>query len=333
MNSSQYYIYAASGEDGGGICLYTMNSHQSINMVAFYPLGKTMYLTRKGNKLYAISAINSKNEGGLTCFTIQQDGTLIRQSKTIPTHGKEVCHISVHKNQIYCTNYDSGSVILMPDKLVTHLGNSVDPVRQASAHTHFVGITPDQTYVCVVDLGLDKIITYDLNLNYIAEVQTPAGAGPRHLVFSQDGKSAFCANELSSSLSIFSYSDGVFTLQETMPCLPPDESCKENFPAAIRLSDDGKFLFVSNRGDNSITTFAVKENYVVEPFRVTPCGGDWPRDFYMVKNLLVCANERSNSLSLFEKHGGILTLINKDISVPTPLSVLICQDTDIDGHH
>ncbi|WP_099203791.1 lactonase family protein [Scatolibacter rhodanostii] len=324
MTHKNYQLYIASGADNGGIYHYRFNESGESHLENFYPIGKTMYLAEENNCLYALAAISKENDGGLTSFLIEKDGTLSNQTDFIPTKGKEVCHLLVDQGTVYCANYDSGSLICLPDHLIQHSGHSVDPERQSSAHTHFVGETPDKLYLCVVDLGLDKIILYDKNLQFVSEVSAPIGHGPRHVVFSKDGKTMFCANELKSTISVFSYEKGKLHLLHTISCLPEDYT-GESFAAAIRLSEDGQYLFVSNRGHNSIGCFKVNgESLTAVSF--TDCGGNWPRDFILHDNLLFCTNEYSHQVTIFERDRATLSKLNLEISVPSPLSILAFEE-------
>lgn len=320
MGYEHYHLYIASGTSDGGIYQYSLNETGQTRFIAKYPLGKTMYMATWQDRLYVLLVTPQEKDGELTFFQVEEDGTLSGQGKKTPTKGKEACHLTLDNGQAYCVNYDSGSVIKMPDKLVTHRGQSVHPARQETAHTHYVCITPDRKYVCVVDLGLDKIMVYDKDLNPISETAAPRGYGPRHLVFAKDGKNAFCANELVSSVSAYSYRDGRFTLLDTYSALPENFQ-GESYSAAIRLTEDGTRLFVSNRGHDSLCCFSISgDKLSVRSF--TECGGCWPRDFILAGGLLICTNERSDNVTLFRADGYNLTKLDTELSVPAPLAAL-----------
>lgn len=323
MNPFESYLYIASGAADGGIYAYKMTSDGRTEPLAEYPLGKTMYLAVQGNRLYALAAVSADNNGWLFSFSIEEDGRLRRTGEALPTRGKEACHLWPDGDMVYCVNYDSAGIIRMPDRLVTHTGRSVHPERQSDPHPHYICVTPDGNYCCAVDLGLDKILVYDKALHPVSEVNAPAGYGPRHLVFSQDGRTAFCTNELISSVSVYAYDNGHLSLLRTVSTLPEDYT-GESYAAAIRLSSDGRFLFVSNRGHDSICCFEVDGTSLTRR-SISPCGGHWPRDFILTDSLLICTNELSGTVTFFCREGCILTPLTENLSIPTAQAALAVQ--------
>ncbi len=121
-----------------------------------------------------------------------------------------------------------------------------------------------------VDLGIDSIVVYDRDLNYVSSARVPDGNGPRHAIFSPDGSLCYCLNELSSSVSVFRYNDGEFAYLADYPALP-DSFTEKNTAAAIRYHNG--YVYTSNRGHNSITVFKVHGEKLV-PCSFVPCGGE-----------------------------------------------------------
>ncbi|MCM0598848.1 lactonase family protein [Periweissella fabalis] len=202
--------------------------------------------------------------------------------------------------------------------------------EQASAHVHFTGLTPDQRLV-VVDLGSDRVDTYDVvdsgKLTHAATLITEAGFGPRHIRFNPDGTHAYLLGELSSKLSVLTYNqaDGSFKVEQTVSTLPSDWT-EFNGAAAIRVSKDGKFIYTSNRGHNSIAVFAITENgNHVELIQTISTEGEFPRDFDLnsTEEFVVVANQDTDNVSLLSRDAttGKLSLVQKDFSLPEGVRV------------
>ncbi|MGL5688159.1 MAG: lactonase family protein, partial [Weissella cibaria] len=202
--------------------------------------------------------------------------------------------------------------------------------EQGSSHVHWNNLTPDNR-VAVVDLGADKVLTFDVSdagkLTLVATYETEAGFGPRHLRFSPDGQYAYLLGELSSQLSVLKYNaDGSFTHLQTVATIPADWT-EHNGGAAIYLSNDGKFVYTSNRGHNSIAVFAVKDNGVsVAHIQWISTEGDFPRDFALSPDdaFLVAANQNTDNVTVYRRDAvtGELTLSQKDFEIPESVRVL-----------
>ena len=213
-------IYISSCTKDGGVYHYLLNENGKLEYIDKLAVDCPMYQIYDGKKMYILlrAPFESNDDSGLICAEV--DGySLVNKTEPVTTKGRVACHLCKSDNDIYCVNYVSGSVIKMPDKLCVHEGKGVDPIRQESAHTHFVTLTPDKRYVLVTDLGLDKIFIYTKDLELVGEINTPKGHGVRHLVFSDDGKTMFAVNELASTISAFSYDGEQFKLIDTVSIL------------------------------------------------------------------------------------------------------------------
>ena len=244
-------------------------------------------------------------------------------------------------------NYHTGIVAaipLQPDgtlgtpHIVQHSGHSVDPVRQLSPHVHSVTLSPDGRFVIVCDLGLDRIFTY--RLDAAASQLTPAnppyvatepGSGPRHFVFGADGRHAYAITEMGSTIIAYDYAavTGTLTPRQTVPTLPADFK-ETSSGAEIRLHPNGRFVYGSNRGHDSIAVLvADPATGLLTPVEITPCGGKNPRNFSLSPDgrWLVCANQNSNTLTVFrvDAKTGRLTPTGQTASVPLPVCVLFAR--------
>ncbi len=295
MNNTKN-IYIASCAEDGGIYQYRLADNSKLELVEKTELDRPMYMVADNNKMYIIlrEPFENDSSSGVIVYDIDEDGRLVNPSEIQSTMGEVACHIMVDGNDVYCANYVAGSAIKLPDNLVVHSGQGVNLPRQNKAHVHFVGLTPDSKYVCVADLGLDTIFLYNKDMTLHSLVKVPEGHGARHLIFSEDGKYMFCANELKSTLSVFSYSNGELSLIDTVNLLP-DDFKEKNTAAAIRIRDG--LIYVSNRGFNSVSEVEFADGKM-KLMRNIDCGGEGPRDFDFMDSLMICTNENSNNVAV-----------------------------------
>ena len=299
LNTNEKHIYISSCCKDGGIYHAIFRSGRGINIVSKTPVDRPMYTVIERDRLYAIlrSPFEDSEESGIVSFDINKNGELCNQTELTSTQGIVACHLCVREQHVYATNYVSGSVIRLPYILVQHTGHGVHATRQEGPHTHYVTVTPDKAYICVTDLGTDTIVTYDKELNVIRKTDVQAGYGPRHLVFSEDGRYAFCVNELTSTVTMYSYHDGQFTYIDECSTLP-ETFTGENTAAAIRISNN--HVYVSNRGHDSIAQFLITSNKLIR-IDIFSCGGKSPRDFDIIDQYVVCTNEKDNSVTVIDQ--------------------------------
>ena len=259
--------------------------------------------------LYTTNELSSGTMTALKVNGSSQPKILNRQ----PTEGGSPAHASVHPSGKYlmAANYDSGSVAILPIKsdgslrpltdLVTHAGGTGgDP------HAHQILVDPSGKWVVSVDLGTDSVYIYTLDLgtgklSLHDQVVLTKGDGPRHLVFHPNGTHGFLATEDSSQVIAFTWDSGAgkLTPGQIVGTTEPG-AVTPNYPGEIALSKDAKFLYVSNRGDNSIATFAVSpDGSTVTLLNTTSCGGDWPRHFALdpTEHWFVVANQNSGTVT------------------------------------
>ena len=292
----QKSVYIASCSPTGGIFQYSLSEDGKLSLVSSTDCDRPMYAVIEKGRMYVLlrAPFDGKNESGLISYNIACDGSLENPTDVISTKGVVACHLAVKNDVVYCVNYLSGSVIKMPEKLVTHTGRGVHPKRQEAPHTHFAGFSPDGKYLCVTDLGLDTVFLYTPDLELLGQVKVPSGHGARHLVFSEDGKYMFVANELASTVSSFSYDGESFGYIETVSCLPENVRV-ESTASAIRCHC-GK-IYVSNRGHDSISVLEYENGRMTLSGNIG-CGGKSPRDFDIAGGFLICTNEKSNSVTV-----------------------------------
>jgi len=310
-------IYLLSCVKDGGIYRCTLSSGGKLRIVDKVTLDRPMYGVIREDRLYVVlrSPFPDSGDSGLMTFDIR-DRKLTNPSRLLSTKGQVACHLSVENGSVYVANYTSGSVIKMPDILVAHQGSSVNEKRQSSAHAHYISPTPDGKYICAVDLGMDKILVYDKDLHPVSAVAAKPGNGPRHLAFSDDGNYAYCADELSSTVTVLSYCDGKLEILREYSTLP-DGYAEENTTAAIRYREG--YVYISNRGHDSIACFRA-EGEKLTLTDIVSCAGASPRDIHVLGEFLICTNEASDNVVVFKIQGGTLQQVDQ-LSLPTPLCV------------
>lgn len=307
-------LYIASCDKSGGIYHYII-SEDKCEFKEKIPLDRPMYLTIQDKKMYVVlREMFSNGDSGMCMYDIDENFKLKNQSEIISTKGRVACHICVNNDAVYATNYISGNVIRFPDNVVFHSGKGVNITRQEAPHTHYVGITPDNRYVCVTDLGLDKIFFYDKELNLNFAIDVLAGYGARHIAFSDDGQYLYCVNEIISSVTVFKY-DGANTYMLKTYSTLPNDFMGHNQAAAIRVYKNR--VYVSNRGHDSIAVFDIDgEN--LEFFGFIPTGRE-PRDFNIIDDVIICCNMNDDNVTFYSLTG---KEFDCKLSIKSPLCVV-----------
>ena len=312
-------IYILSCEKDGGVYHYLFENGK-FQYIAKTPLDRPMYAIIRDSKMYVIvREIDTKTHfGGILSFDIDESGNLINPTKIENTNGIVPCHLEVLRNNKYVVNYLSGNIVKIGEKIVTHNGKGVHPIRQEAPHTHYVCTSPDKKCILCTDLGLDTIFVYDTDLNEGVIVKVPDGRGARHLCFSADEKYLYCVNELSNDVSVFEWNNGKPILKNTYSAIPNYKGAST--AAAIRIN--GNYLYISNRGANTISRFKIVGDKL-ELLENTYCGGKGPRDFNIIDDYIICTNENSNNVTVLKLENGKPILIEEKLEIGSPLCVVI----------
>lgn len=253
--------------------------------------------------LYAINAVNEVDGvpgGAVEALSIDQAAGMLRFLNRESTIGPGPAFVTVDRSQrfVLVANYHGGSVALFPvlddgrlapsSDFIQHVGSSVHPTRQAAPHAHSINLDPSERFALVADLGLDRVVVYRLDrengklvLNDPPYASVEPGSGPRHLDFHPNGRFVFLINELASTVTSFAWHGqrGALTALETLSTLPPGWA-GENLTADLHVHPSGKFLYGSNRGHDSLVTFAVDETTgKLMYLENTPTLGKTPRNF------------------------------------------------------
>lgn len=312
----------------------------SPSFLALHPSGRFLYAVNETGES------RSDQSGGVSAFTIDTKSGALTFLNRQPSGGSAPCHLSLDKEgrHVLVANYGGGSVEVLPiqadgrlgarSDLRQHDGRGPHPVRQDGPHAHAVNLDPTGALALVADLGLDLLVAYryDAKRGTLARferatVKLPAGAGPRHFTFDPQGRVAYVLNELNATITALRYDAAAasFTELQTVPTLPAGFS-GENTTAEIVVRPDGRFVYASNRGHDSIATFAVD----AATGRLTPAGhqptlGRQPRNFAIdpTGTFLLAANQGSDSIVVFriDAASGALAPVGKPVHVPAPVCI------------
>jgi 6-phosphogluconolactonase len=280
-----------------------------------------------GRKLYAVHELD---RGLISAFAVGDDGSL-RLLGTQSSGGAQPCHLSVHPSGRYVlsAHWGSGSIVVHPVQRGGELGQASHVVENPEPHAHMVITDPAGRWVLAVHLGAGTVSTYDLDLEsgrlrLQAEV-TLLSAGPRHLAFHPLATTLYVVNELDSTVTACGYDPASGRVEPggTVRTVPEDVAV-ENYPSAIRVSPDGRFVYVGNRGHDSIGVLSTAPGLrLVATF---PCGGEFPRDIALDDHgrLLWVANERSDLVVglAVDRSDGSLATAGTAVKVPKPTCVL-----------
>jgi 6-phosphogluconolactonase len=296
------------------------------------------YLTIDPGRRYLIAVSETDHYlgqpgGAVSSYRINSSTGELTLINSQPTGGANPCYVSVDPSGkwVFVANYSGGSVAVLPlgddgrlgapAALVQHSGSSINPDRQEAPHAHSIQRAPaSQTLVLAADLGLDKVLLYDLDPakgslspHAIPFLALKPGAGPRHFTFHPTLPYLYIANELDSSLTVFNYDakNAAFQENETLSLLPADFK-GQNGSADIHITPDGKFLYASNRGHDSLAMFAIDgSSGKLTALGYQPSGGKTPRNFAIDPSgtYLLAANQDSGTIVTFriDKASGKLT--------------------------
>ncbi len=247
---------------------------------------------------------------------------------------------------LLAANYREGRAEIIPIRadgtlgsptFIQHSGTGPNKERQEKSHVHSATLSPDNRFAIFCDLGVDKIFSYAVdpatakltpaNPPFVA---TEPGAGPRHFKFSGDGRHAYAINELACTIGVYDYNaaNGALTPRQVVPTLPANyKNTGQNTTAEVRIHPNGKFLYGSNRGHDSIAIFAIDAaTGLLTPVAITPSGGKVPRNFAFSPNgkWLVCGHQDSDNLTVFRVDAatGRLALTPHTATVPMCVCVL-----------
>lgn len=305
--------------------------------------------------LYAVNEIGhfeGKPSGAISAFAIDPRSGGLALLNQKPSGGAGPCHLAVDATGhcLLVANYTSGSVAALaleadgkleaPCISIQHEGSSVNPERQQGPHAHFITTDPRNRYALVCDLGLDKVLVYKLSLGQspgeisLSHNDPPfaavkPGSGPRHLAFHPNGRFVYLVNELGWTVTSFAYDSkhGVLHELQTLS-LVPEGFVGPNLSAEVQVHPSGKFVYASNRGDDSLAIFKVDPSNGTLTFVArTPCGGKTPRHFLLDPkgDWLLAENQDSDNITVFrvDAKTGRLSPTGQSVKLSSPVCLLL----------
>ncbi|WP_394233302.1 lactonase family protein [Niallia oryzisoli] len=324
-----------------GIYTFTFNTEstkvEDIKVAA--KIENPTYLTISSDHQYLYSVAKDGENGGVASFSLNNITGELQFLNQQTEKGSPPCHVSVNRDnhyllsgnyhkgtvEAYIIDQENGTINPAPSK-IQHQGRNTEQIP----HTHYAAFTPDEKFISVIDLGIDQLITYQLQngqLTVVNHIAFPAGSGPRHLAFHPNGRFAYIMTEFSSEVIVLQYdaNNGAFKEIQTISAIPADFT-ENNQGSAIQLSSDGRFIYAGNRGHNSIALFSIDpETYKLTFVEHISTAGDWPRDFSLdpTEEFMIASNQESSNLAVFKRNTdtGRLTLLQSDITVPHPVCV------------
>ncbi len=311
----------ASCKDDGGIYKYGLDEEGKATLISKIPMPSPMFFDISGDRLTALlrAPFEGSQESGIAVFNKLTGDKIAPPYSTLGVVG---CHIALDGDELWCANYISGSVFKSPNKLVQHTGKSVNPERQSSPHVHSTFFTPDKKYVISCDLGTDEIYIYNRAFEEVHRARVPAGSGPRHIAFSSSGEHLYCINEMAASLSIFSYADGALEYIKDVD-LKPRGYLGDGKGSAIKISSDGKRLYMTERGSETVVIAEVR-GADVRVLSHTPCRGKEPRDLALLcgEKFLALTNQFSDTVSIYRILDDGTLLPTDLVSLPCPICIV-----------
>lgn len=330
--SKGIYVYDFKGRDG------------SVKIVDSVQTSNPSYLAIAPNQKFVYAVLENANNGKggeVAAFAFNRQSGKLSFINQQPSAGDHPCYVTIDKTGrwIAVANYTSGTVTILPinddgslDKEASsfqHRGHGTNAQRQEGPHAHSAVFSPDNKFLFVQDLGIDKIMVYAFNdkTGTIAQkdsIKLPNGSGPRHFTFHPNGKWAYVVQELSGDVTAFTYQKGGLKTIQTISALPKNFN-KFFTSADIHVSKDGKFLYTSTRDSaNVLTIFRIDQ----KTGKLSVAGhqsvlGKTPRNFNFDPSgdYLLVANQNSDNIVIFKVNHqtGLLTDTGKRIDVGSPV--------------
>ena len=353
LAAGRYLVYVGTYTDQGskGIYAYQFDTGSgrlsSLGLAAESLEPSFLAISANGRFLYAaneIETFSGRPTGAVSAFAINPQSGKLSLLNQASSQDPGPAHVTLDRTGKYVlvSNYTLGSVAVFPVladgrlgeacAFVRHKGSSVNPERQKGPHAHAFILSPDNRFAIVADLGLDELLAYPFDaangtLGHPRIMKTRPGAGPRHLAFSPNGQFLYVINELQSTVVAYSYAaeSGRVRELQTLSTLPKGFLSK-NTAAEIEVHPSGKFLFASNRGDDSIAVFAIApKRGTLKLLEIDPTGGKTPRNFALDPSgsWLLVGNQDSDDIVVFrvDPETAHLTPDGAKVPVPSPACI------------
>ncbi|MBS1511758.1 MAG: lactonase family protein [Bacteroidetes bacterium] len=352
LTAQKTYLLVGTYTEGKseGIYVYSFNpATGEPKLVSTTKSPNPSFLAVSPNQKY-VYAVNENADstkyyvgGNISAFSFNHtNGTLTELNKQ-PSGGKHPCYVAVDKTGqwVFAGNYTSGSLGMLHAKkdgsldtaveIIQHDGAGPNKDRQMGPHVHSTVLSPDNKYLYVPDLGIDKVMIYIFDskegkLQFYDAASSKSGNGPRHFCFSPNNKYAYLMEEMGGTVVCYAVYDGHLVFQQRISALPADFKGAVG-SADIHVAPNGKFLFCSNRGDaNTISIFSINaKDGTLKLLGHQSTMGKTPRNFNFdpTGKFLLVANQNSDDIYIFRVNAqtGMLSYTGKKIDVPNPVCI------------
>lgn len=311
------YTKPPLGRAGGiGIYRYDAGTLEPLTTVDGVTNPSFLALDASGRHLYAVC---ESDGGAVVAYARDGRSGALTELNRQSTGGDGPCYVSLDPSGRYAlvANYNSGSIAALPvaadgslepaSSVVQHEGSGPNADRQEGPHAHMILPTPDGRWVLAVDLGTDEVITYRLSggqLERVSALQTTPGAGPRHVAFAPDGRTVYVITELGNTVVACDYdpATGALTARQELSTLPEGYD-EVSYCAHIVVAPDGRAVYGSNRGHDSIVTFTVGADGTLTQAGHVSTGGNFPRHFALDPDgtRMLVANQNTDNVAVLAR--------------------------------
>lgn len=338
------YTGVKSGSKGIYVSRFNATTGELGEPVVAAETGNPSFLEMHPSKkyIYAVGEVGTPTTkgGGVTAFKVSLPSGILTEINQVSAVGQGPCHVNIdHTGKLaMIANYGSGSCVSYAIKddgslseavsFQQHQGSSINPMRQSGPHAHSVNFSPDNKFAFICDLGIDRVKIYKIDpltgkTEPHGEGKVADGSGPRHLAFHPNGKFVFVNNEMAMTVTTFAYDAVAGTLNalDTVSTIPEaDRTLKGLSTAETRVHPSGKFVYVSNRGHDTISVFSCDPaSGKLTLIDNVKCEGKTPRNFNLdpTGQWLIVAHQDGNSVALFkvDMGSGKLTFTGKKLNV------------------
>lgn len=352
MDQKKYVAYVGTYTHGDskGIYIYDLDVENGrVEERKVVPINNPSYIKKSHNGKYLYSIADE----GVRSFRILPDGDL-EPMNSASIFGMRGCYLSTDKEDkfLFVAGWHDGKVTVMRLNEDGTIGEMTDEVfhkglgsvaeRNFRPHVNCVNITPDQNYLCAVDLGVDQVKIYKFNhdtgkIKLVDMLRCEQESAPRIIKFSPDGRFAYLICELKNYISVYSYTAGprgpIFEPVQTISTLNNYHSAN-SAACVLRFSRDWKYVLCSNAGDNSVGVFSVdNQSGKLEKICILPISGDYPKaaDFFPDNRHIMALNHESNTMTIFRVNyeEGYFSLWGKPLKVETPNCILVSETGEV----
>lgn len=344
--SKGYHILVGTYTNGSSQGIYSLRVDEVGRIVSKELLAKTdnpSFLAFSPDKKF-VYAVNESDKSAVSAFRFDRKSNSLQFLNKIDLGNAGPCFVTVTKNHVFTSNYGNGTVSILGRKpngeltnvlqTVVHKGVKNADGKLSETHVHETVFAPDSSFLIVNNLGEDRVYSYKYHPKAKSEILEEINvttvkhkSGPRHAVFSKNGKYLYLVQELSADFTVFNVEAGGRLKQIQATSLINDKVLKSASAAEIEFSPDEKFLYATNRGKaNDITCFKVNRDGTVSKVSHYSIKGDSPRNFAISPDgkFVFVGNQKSDNITIFKRNAlnGLLTKLPQNYKMGAPVCLL-----------